>query len=245
MAKIAVNDQHKQLYDHYGEWRQVGTLRKAENIIALCQPYPHSTILEIGAGDGSILKHLSEAAFADSYWALEISSSAIPAISSRGIKQLAEARLFDGYDVPYQEGQFDLVVLSHVVEHLEYPRKLLYEAARVGKYVFVEVPLEDNSRLKQDFVFDEVGHINPYNPRTIRWLLQSCGLKVLRQTVTNYSKAAHIYYDGSRAKGTAKFILRESLLRLFPSIAPMLLTYHSSLICTKAENAPAVSSSQP
>jgi ubiquinone/menaquinone biosynthesis C-methylase UbiE len=240
MTKIAINEKLKRNYDDYyltesiSEWRQIGADRKAENIIALCQPYPHSTIVEIGAGDGSILKRLSESSFGVSYWALDISSSAIPAISKKGIQGLREALRFDGYDVPYQNNQFDLVVLSHVIEHVEYPRKLLYEAARIARYVFVEVPLEDNFRLKQDFVWDEVGHINSYNVKTIRRLIQSCSMKVLKQTVTNRSKASYEYI--ARSNGYIKFIVKESLLRVFPSIAPKLLTYHSSLICAKAES---------
>ena len=76
--------------------------------------------------------------------------------------------MFDGYRTLYADNQFDLVLLSHVVEHVEHPRLLLYEAARVGKRLFVEVPLEDNVRLSDDFVFDHVGHINVYSRKTMR-----------------------------------------------------------------------------
>ena len=49
---------------------------------------------------------------------------------------------------------------------VEHPRTILEEAARVASHVFVEVPLEDHSRMRRDFVFDHVGHINFYSPRT-------------------------------------------------------------------------------
>ena len=239
MTTTKVSKIYKQHYDNYynkgcdSEWRWLGAIKKAENIIAICQPYPHCNILEIGAGEGSILKRLSELSFGNSYSALEISSSGIQAISSRGIEGLREALLFNGYTSPYQVDQFDLVILSHVIEHVEYPRKLLYEAARVAEYFFVEVPLENNIRLKQNFVLDEVGHINFYTAKTIRRLLQSCGLKVLQQTVTNSSKASHIYF--SPKKGQLKILIRETLIRFFPFMAPLVFTYHSSLICTKDE----------
>jgi hypothetical protein len=37
-----------------------------------------------------------------------------------------------GYSIPYDGSALDLVILAHVVEHLEYPKTLLYEAGRVG-----------------------------------------------------------------------------------------------------------------
>ena len=141
------------------------------NIISCCNDYPHKNILEIGAGDGSILKRLDELKFGNSLYALEISKSAVSAIHKQEIRSLVECDLFDGYNLPYSDKQFDLVILSHVVEHLEHPRKILYEASRVSKYVFVEVPLQDTIRLKDEYIFDKVGHINFYSFKTIKLLL--------------------------------------------------------------------------
>ena len=45
---------------------------------------------------------------------------------------LVESKLFDGARVPYPDNSFDLAYMSHVVEHLEHPRQLIYEAARVA-----------------------------------------------------------------------------------------------------------------
>ena len=32
-----------------------------------------------------------------------------------------ETKLFDGYTIPYKNKTFDLVVLGHVIEHVEHP----------------------------------------------------------------------------------------------------------------------------
>ena len=123
-------------YQHYyeegdSEWRWLGAIDKAENIISLCSSYPHDSILEVGAGEGSILKRLSERGFGNKFYALEISPSGIERIKKKGIPRLMECALFDGYNIPYDDNKFDLSVLSHVFEHVEYPRKLLYDAVRV------------------------------------------------------------------------------------------------------------------
>ncbi len=234
MKNIATSSRLKTNYEDYyesgdPEWRRLGAVDKCTNIVSLCRDLPHATILEIGAGDGAILKRLSELGFGEKLHALEISPSGVEAIKNKGIPNLVECLLFDGYELPYNDFKFDLAVLSHVIEHVEYPRKLLYEAARVARHVFVEVPLEDTLRLKPNFVFDKVGHINFYSPVTFRRLVQTCSLEVLKQTVTNPSKAVHRYRYGW--KGTVNYYIKELLLKIFPRLATRVFVYHSSLVC--------------
>jgi ubiquinone/menaquinone biosynthesis C-methylase UbiE len=234
MAELQVSEQLRRNYaDYYsGEetaWRRLGAIDKAANVATLAHGVPHATVLEIGAGEGALLRRLAELGFGDRYWALEISPSGLETIRRSGVPGLEDCRLFDGYEVPFSAQAFDLAVLSHVVEHVEYPRKLLYEAARVARCVVVEVPLEDNVRLSRDFVFDKVGHINFYSPKTIRRLLQSCGFEVLAERVTNPSRASYLHRPGGGGRG--RYRVKQLLLRAWPSLATRLFTYHGAFLC--------------
>lgn len=234
MQNITVSDYWKRNYECYYEegdslWRRLGAIDKARNITDLCQSVPHDSVLEIGAGEGSILKRLSEVNFGKELHALDISRTGIETIKEKRIPNLRESTVFDGYNIPYENKRFDLVILSHVIEHAEYPRKLLYEASRVAKYIFVEVPLEDTVRLKADFILDKVGHINFYSPKTIRRLLQTCNLQVLCQKNTNSSKEIFVYRKGKI--GVLACNLKGVFLSCFPSIATSVFTYHSALLC--------------
>ena len=232
---INISDKLKSNYDIYyegeSEWRWSGAIDKVNNIVSLCNKYPHEKILEIGSGEGSILKRLSDKQFGDTLYSLEISKTAIKTIQQRNIKNLIACKIFDGYNISYEDNKFDLVILSHVVEHLEYPRKILYEAGRVSKYVFVEVPLELNLRLKRDYVFDKVGHINFYSPKTIRMLIQTCDLEVLSQFISTPSYKIWQYQFGKKA--SLIYLPIKSLLKAMPSIATSLFTYHCSLVCKR------------
>lgn len=233
---IFVANKLKSIYDEYyedgeSEWRRLSAIGKASNIIGLCSQLSPETILDIGSGEGSVLRQLSDLQFGDALYSIEISKSAIDTIRRRDIKSLVECKLFDGYSIPYEDNTFSLAILTHVLEHLEYPRKMLYEASRAAKHVFVEVPLGDTIRLKRDFKLDKVGHINCYSPKTIRRLIQSCGLEILCQMTTN--PAHRVYKYQSRVKGSAKYLLKELMLRTMPSMATGLYTYHCSLICKK------------
>jgi hypothetical protein len=233
---VAVNAKLKDNYDSYydGEstWRALGAIGKVQNIVDLCGAIPHNKILDIGSGEGALLQRLSDVNFGEDLCSLEISQSAVAAILQRDIARVRECRLFDGYAIPYESRQFDLAILSHVLEHTEYPRKLLYEASRVADHVFIEVPLEDTIRLKPDFVFDSVGHINFYSWKTIRRLVQTCDLRVLSQVVTNPSRAMYQHQSGD--KGILKHMMKEIPLRTSERLACAFFTYHCSIVCAKA-----------
>jgi len=234
MTGVAVSARLKDNYECYdGEssWRTLGAIGKVRNIVNLCGSISHQRILDIGSGEGALLHRLSALHFGEELCSLEISQSAIATIRQRSIARVQECRLFDGYNIPYESRRFDLAILSHVLEHTEYPRKLLYEASRVADYLFIEVPLEDTIRLEADFVFNPVGHINFYSWKTIRRLLQTCELRVIDQVITNPSQAMYRHQSGR--KGILKHAIKEVLLRTAERLASSLFTYHCSLLCAR------------
>jgi ubiquinone/menaquinone biosynthesis C-methylase UbiE len=236
MRDAGVDERVLKQYDDYyedgpSEWRRLGAVDKAANIVALCGALPHESVLEIGAGDGSIVSRLSELGFGERLYALDISSSGVDVIRRREIPRLLDCRLFDGTHVPYDTATFDLAVMSHVVEHLEHPRQLIYEAARVARYVFIEVPLEDMRRHPKDYHQDKVGHINFYSRRTIRWLVQSCGLRVIGQLTTNPSKETYVH--AAARKGLLQYYVKQTLLTCAPGLATSHFCYHEALLATR------------
>lgn len=209
--------------------RSISALNKVENIIRLTNGKSNSKILEIGAGDGAILDKLSKIKYGDSYYATEITQSAVKTINSRNIEGLKEAVLFNGYSTSFKDDEFDLVILSHVLEHVEYPRKLLYEAARIGREIFIEVPLEDNNRLTETFTLTDVGHINFYNYKTIQLLVQSCGLTIERKILTYPNRKSK-----RNLKQNIKFKIINHLPSYFYKLAVSNFTYNLSLLLNKS-----------
>lgn len=161
-------------------WRMLGAKYKAQNIVDVCKDIKAEKVLEVGAGDGSILHYLNEWNFAPQLYALEIADTGVEIIKNRHLKNLVSVMPFDGYKIPFEDDAFDLVILAHVLEHVEHERILLRELKRVAKFIVIEVPKDYrfgvDKRMKH---FLDYGHINMYTPTSLRFLLQSEGLEIV------------------------------------------------------------------
>lgn len=180
-----LSDNVKTAYDQFytndqSAWRMLGAKYKAQNILDVCHSIKPEKVLEVGAGDGSILHFLDQSDFAPELYALEIAQSGVDLIQSRNLPSLKEVLVFDGYQIPYEDDHFDLVILSHVLEHVEHERILIRELKRVAKHLVIEVPKDYrygvDKRMKH---FLGYGHINMYTPTSLRFLLQSEGLEIV------------------------------------------------------------------
>jgi ubiquinone/menaquinone biosynthesis C-methylase UbiE len=166
-------------------WRLLSAKYKALNIIEVCNKKKFTKVLEVGAGDGSILKYLNEANFSAEVHAIEISQSGVDQIEEKKISNLKSVQVFDGYRIPFEDNEFELVILSHVLEHVEFERMLLREIKRVSEYVVIEVPrdyrYDVDQRMKH---FLSYGHINVYTPTSLRFLVQSEGFEVIADKIS-------------------------------------------------------------
>jgi ubiquinone/menaquinone biosynthesis C-methylase UbiE len=185
-----LSDDVKSAYDNFytqndTAWRMLGAKAKAQNILNVCKSIKPAKVLEVGAGDGSILHFLNEWHFGEELYALEIAESGVDLIKERKLSNLKEAKSFDGYQIPYADDSFDLVILAHVLEHVEHERILLRELKRIAKNIVIEVPLDYrfgvDKRMKH---FLDYGHINMYTPTSVRFLLQSEGLEIIDDQVS-------------------------------------------------------------
>ena len=186
MAQEIISSNVKAAYDEFYQqhdeaWRMLGARFKAQHIITVCQGHTFTKVLEVGAGDGSILQYLSEQNFAPQYTAVEISESGVEHIKKRNIKNLQSVQVFDGYHLPFEDNSFDLIILSHVLEHVEHERLLLRELKRVASHLVIEVPRDYkagvDSRIQHFLAY---GHINVYTPTSLRYLLRTEGLEVMK-----------------------------------------------------------------
>ena len=216
------------------EWRRLGAVDKASNVVRAWEMSGgrlNPSVVEIGCGDGSVAERLSSLDFYEEYRGFDISGSGIAQARARQIPR-AEFIVTKGARIDCEDNTADLAILTHVIEHLENPRGLLSEARRIAPIVIVEVPLELNGRMPRDYDWDPVGHINKYNAKSIRHLLQTCQLEIIAQFTTNHSVEDATFRRDSIAS-QARWRTRELLLRFAPQPARALFTYHETLVARR------------
>ena len=182
------------------EWRNMGAKYKALNIIELAKCIQFKNVLEVGAGEGSILNWLSKWNFCDDLNCVEISESGIEMIKSKQIEHLKDVLLFDGYKIPYPDNHFDLVICSHVMEHVEHERILLREIKRVSRHQIFEVPIDFSFYVDRKLKhFLSYGHINIYTPGLFRFLLMSENYEVVKDKCYLYEdEMIHPFYKNNK-----------------------------------------------
>jgi len=123
----------RRLEETWGARQWPGKDRLIESLTA-----PTDCVLDIGCGDGSMLRYLQKRGYRDLH-GLEISDYAIRRLESEGI------HMHRGVlpSIPLADASFDVLIASQVLEHIVRRRTFLKEVRRVlkpGGRCFVFVP---------------------------------------------------------------------------------------------------------
>lgn len=116
------------------------------------------------AGDGSV--------------GLDVSAESVLACSQKGLS--ARRHDFNSLPLPLPDASFEVVLLSHVLEHVTMPLHLLRECNRIvqpGGTLIVGLPIEDGlySRLRMDYFGGGEGHLFSFSLRNLRKLMTLTG----------------------------------------------------------------------
>jgi len=226
--------------EYYGtererQWYEVSSEDKARNVLRHCLPLNPTRVLDVGAGNGSVLGRYVAGGLGREVCAVEISSSGITELEERKSGTFVDVKKFDGITIPYPDDSFDLVVLSHVLEHVEHPRLLLHEMRRVARHAYIEVPLE-LSRLKGglsgDWVMDDTGHINYYNRDLLCRQLQTAGWRVDQMEVSPPTVGTYRFALGT--KGVVQWAVKRCALAFSTKLATSLFAFNCGVLCSRA-----------
>jgi methionine biosynthesis protein MetW len=117
-----------------------------ENAIALGRPdfdviaawvQPNETVLDLGCGDGSLLKLLIESRGVRG-WGIEIDNKGVLAAIGNGINVI-QSDLEAGLS-GFEDGAFDHVVLSRTLQTVRHTQGIIEEMLRVGREAVVSFP---------------------------------------------------------------------------------------------------------
>lgn len=222
------------LSDFQIKWRKTGANTKVSNIKKIIARNFHQekfSFLEIGCGDGAIAEELSQQKMLEDYLGIDISKTGIEVAKSKKIPK-CQFVVADSFGELNLKRKFDFTLLCHVLEHVTSPRSFLQEAAQTCDWLVIEVPLEDNMRLSLDYDWDPVGHINKFNKKSLRHLIQTSGLEIVDSLTTNPSRKSQTFHSNS-LMNNCKWFLRVLILKLNQNLARQIFTCHETLLVRK------------
>ncbi|MGH7503646.1 MAG: class I SAM-dependent methyltransferase [Longimicrobiales bacterium] len=171
-------------------------------------------VLEIGAGTGAILEELSTRRPKWNLTALDVAEASIAAIRRLGLHNLREGMIADASRLPFSDKQFDLAILSHVIEHLPDPTTALREAKRVAHLVIIEVPVEGTPVLDavwwirklrgRQRIPNELGHLWHRSVREWNRMIAGAGLTILANFQYLLTREALVFGKSGRSLRLAR-----------------------------------------
>jgi ubiquinone/menaquinone biosynthesis C-methylase UbiE len=154
---------------------------------------PNQKVFEFGFGHGHALFSFSTSS---ALYGVELSETAIIEAKKRACKRGYRNYEFKKTNsekiyIDFQQNYFDIVLCSHVIEHVSCDEALiaeLYRVTRPGGYIFLLAPLDihftegilsKEQRLNPDFP-ERSFHVWRYNLATLKDLINRVGFKVIQ-----------------------------------------------------------------
>jgi 2-polyprenyl-3-methyl-5-hydroxy-6-metoxy-1,4-benzoquinol methylase len=140
-------------------------------------------VLDVGCGEGIVTERLARLLAPAQVLGVDAGEAHLAEEwSSRSAGNLSFAT-GSAYDLPFEQGSFDLVCCIEVLEHLERPRDALAEMRRVaGRALLLSVPNEPSWRISHFLAGRNVrslgntpGHINHWSRRAFAELASDYG----------------------------------------------------------------------
>ncbi len=98
---------------------------------------PRSRVLDLGCGDGSLLRKLADTRQVEGY-GLEIDPQQIAACIARGVNVIQQD--LDRGLGNFADNSFDTVVMTQAIQTMHFPHRVLAEMLRVGRECIVTFP---------------------------------------------------------------------------------------------------------
>lgn len=231
--------------ERQAEWLRRGAKQKADAISALLNRngLEPVSIMDIGCGTGAVISELQHREIAGSYYAVDYSVEAIAFIKENlpDVHSMAGDITEVNFTELFGKQEFDLVICSHVLEHLEHPLQFLDALVDLNWGSFIsEVPLENLvfGRMKgafQDRSRHPAGHVQFFNKSDFSRLISRAGLDIVDTYVYapffNRETIKAVYSDCSQVQCFLKMCTEHYFPRYGSMLWARLYHAHMAVLC--------------
>lgn len=168
-----------------GWWAE--SLNHATGLLRPIRRFFYGRVLDVGTCHGAALRVLQD--FGCDPVGTDISNQYIDWCVT---KRLSVKKMEINEPLPFDDQEFDCVLASHVLEHVDHPARFISELRRVTKKngnIIVIIPNTTNLRSENTFA---VGHVNYYDVFSIYFSVRAAGLEPIL-IKSDFPMASRIY----------------------------------------------------
>lgn len=174
---------------------------------------PPKRVLDFGSGNGVLTYWMHCNGFGDALLGVDVSNTGVEnARAAFACAGLQYEHIDYLADLPPEE-RFDVVVSSHVLEHIPEPEKVVVQLREMSDWFVLEVPLEKclwqalsytlRSKERHD---NPLGHVNFWTKTSFRKFLEENGFLIIRDY--QYASAPYSPYNSARKRLVERLLLR-------------------------------------
>ena len=207
------------------------------------------TMLELGSGTGAVIQECQRRNLCKRYVAMDYSHEAMDYLrkNTQNIEAITSDITADNFCI---DTAFDIVILSHVLEHLEDPCSFLKSIRQRLDFghIIIEVPLEDLPirRIRDSFRdrrMNTAGHVQFFTIKSFEEILIANGFRIkdrrLYLPILDLSTLRFVSEkDGlSKLQYMVKILTNICLPRIFSFLWKQLYYGHYAVLCSKESHA--------
>lgn len=147
------------------------------------------SILDIGCGNGSVIEKIITNTQNRNITGIDYNQTSINAIKEKfgdSINLVCDD-LFN-YLNNNKEIKFDVIVLSHILEHIENPESFLNRISNISKYYYIEVPDFESNNLNlyrketnTDLIYTDIDHVSEFDRNELEAIITNANLEILEK----------------------------------------------------------------
>jgi SAM-dependent methyltransferase len=146
-----------------------------------------STVLDLGCGEGYVIKRLLNRT--KNITGIDYDENSLE-VAKSNLRETGVTLIFDNIlnYVKNNPGiKFDYVVLSHVLEHIDEPQLFLNSLKAISRYFYIEVPDFESTHLNlyrqkidTDLVYSDADHVSEFDRNELEDIITQCNLQIIK-----------------------------------------------------------------
>jgi methionine biosynthesis protein MetW len=219
------------------QYEEITSHRHGDQTQVIDLANPNSIVLDVGCSSGTIASRLISKGC--KVYGIDYDNDALLKAKKYCV-DVFSADLDALKPLPYKKNQFDLIILSNILEHLKYPKELVLQLnphLKESGRIIVVLPNIGHGwyRLKHllgKFDYADCGimdktHLHFYTLMTAQELLNDCGLEIIKTDFTISGAWLPIIKDNSKMQDAAYYLTK---------IRPTLFSPQFVFLCRKRNN---------